>query len=97
MFWLTFLVSWANLRDSVETRTLKPRSAGLRDSNIARRNITERYLLHCNEIFAICNIGRATTDVGVKAVIRLARQARLSNVGIVCTKSDVRGENLPYP
>lgn len=27
--------------------------------------------------------------MGVEEVIRLARQARLSNVGIVCTKSDV--------
>lgn len=64
---------------------------GLRDLNSARRNITERYLLECNEIFAICNIGRATTDEGVQQVFDLADRARLSNVGIVCTRSDVRG------
>ncbi|KAM7215631.1 hypothetical protein V8F06_009018 [Rhypophila decipiens] len=61
---------------------------GLRDLNSARQNITERYILKCDEIFAVCCIGRAVTDVGVKAVFDLARQARLSNVGIVCTKSD---------
>lgn len=62
---------------------------GLRDSNSARQNITERYVLECDEIFAVCKIGRAVTDAGVKAVFDLARQARLANVGIVCTMSDV--------
>jgi hypothetical protein len=62
---------------------------GLRDLNAARRSITERYLLECDEIFAVCNIGRATTDVGVSSVFELARQANLTNVGIVCTRSDV--------
>ncbi|KAK3381146.1 hypothetical protein B0H63DRAFT_474992 [Podospora didyma] len=62
---------------------------GLRDLNSARQNITERYLLQCDEIFVVCDIGRATTDAGVKAVFNLAKQARLSNVGIVCTQSDV--------
>ncbi|RMJ15686.1 hypothetical protein CDV36_004625 [Fusarium kuroshium] len=61
---------------------------GLRDLNSARRKITERYILTCNEIFAICNIGRAVTDEGVHQVFELARRARLSNVGIVCTRSD---------
>ncbi|KAM0427908.1 hypothetical protein ACHAPT_007367 [Fusarium lateritium] len=61
---------------------------GLRDLNSARRKVTERYLLKCNEIFAICNIGRAVTDEGVHQVFELARRARLSNVGIVCTRSD---------
>ncbi|CCT71849.1 uncharacterized protein FFUJ_09011 [Fusarium fujikuroi IMI 58289] len=61
---------------------------GLRDLNSARRYITERYLLECNEIFAICNIGRAATDEGVHQVFDLADRARLSNVGIVCTRSD---------
>ncbi|KAM5358468.1 hypothetical protein ACJZ2D_015255 [Fusarium nematophilum] len=61
---------------------------GLRDLNSARRIITERYLLECNEIFAICNIGRAVSDEGVHHVFELARRARLSNVGIVCTRSD---------
>ncbi|KAJ3573527.1 hypothetical protein NPX13_g4668 [Xylaria arbuscula] len=61
---------------------------GLRDLNTARRNITERYLLKCNEIFVVASEGRATTDEGVKSVIELAKKARLSNVGIICTKSD---------
>ncbi|KAJ0114119.1 hypothetical protein J7T55_007953 [Diaporthe amygdali] len=61
---------------------------GLRDLNSARRNITERYILKCHEIFAVCNIGRATTDVGVLSVFNLAREAGLAHVGIVCTKSD---------
>ncbi|KAH8883504.1 hypothetical protein GQ53DRAFT_699385 [Thozetella sp. PMI_491] len=61
---------------------------GLRDLNSARRKITERHLLKVDEILAICLIGRATTDQGVAAVFELARRARLSNIGIVCTKSD---------
>lgn len=65
------------------------RLLGLRDLNSARRNITERYLIQCHEIFAVCCIGRASTDVGVTKVFDLARQAKLSNVGIICTKSDV--------
>lgn len=62
---------------------------GLRDLNAARRNITERYLLSCDGIFVVCQIGRAVTDEGVMAVTELARQANLSNVSIICTKSDV--------
>lgn len=62
---------------------------GLRDLNSARRNTTERYLLECDEIFVVAVEGRATTDEGVQSVIELAKKARLSNVGIVCTKSDV--------
>lgn len=62
---------------------------GLRDLNSARRNITERSLIDCNEIFAVCPIGRAITDIGVKEVFALAKQAGLSNVGIICTRSDV--------
>ncbi|KAI1423392.1 hypothetical protein F5Y12DRAFT_757515 [Xylaria sp. FL1777] len=61
---------------------------GLRDLNTARRNITERYLLKCNEIFVVAAEGRATTDEGVQSVIELAKKAKLSNVGIICTKSD---------
>lgn len=62
---------------------------GLRDLDTARRNITERYLLKCNEIFVVASEGRATTDEGVQSVIELAKKAKLSNVGIICTKSDV--------
>ena len=65
---------------------------GLRDLNAARLKITERYVLKCNEIFAVCLIGRAITDAGVKGVFDLAKRAKLSNIGIICTKSDVRTE-----
>lgn len=44
--------------------------------------------MNCDEIFAVCNIIRATTDEGVAAVIDLANKASLSNVGIICTRSD---------
>jgi len=70
---------------------------GLRDRDSARQKITERYLLKCDEVFAICNIGRATTDAGVLGVFELARRARLSNVGIICTKADVSAiEHISY-
>lgn len=54
--------------------------------------MTERYLVErgCDEIFAVCRIGRATTDVSVRQVFELARRASLSSVGLVCTRSDVR-------
>ncbi|KAL6408246.1 hypothetical protein AUP68_08100 [Ilyonectria robusta] len=61
---------------------------GLHDMNLARRTITERFLLECDEIFVVCNIGRAVTDAGVESVFELARQANLSNVGVICTRSD---------
>ncbi|KAE9378390.1 hypothetical protein N431DRAFT_400024 [Stipitochalara longipes BDJ] len=64
---------------------------GLRDLNSARQSITERHLLKCDEIFAVCCIGRATTDASVMSVFEIAARAELSNVGIVCTKSgDIR-------
>ncbi|KAK7422488.1 hypothetical protein QQZ08_009478 [Neonectria magnoliae] len=56
--------------------------------NLARRRITERFMLECDEIFVICNIGRAVTDAGVESVLKLAHKAQLSNVGIICTRSD---------
>lgn len=61
---------------------------GLRDSNTARQNITQRQMLLCDEIFVVCNIIRAVSDEGVKVVFERARQAKLSKVSIVCTKSD---------
>lgn len=65
---------------------------GLRDLNSARRNITERYLLKCDDIFAVCPIGRAVSNSSVKDVFDRARQARLSNVSIICTMSDELGQ-----
>lgn len=48
-----------------------------------------------DEIFAICSIGRAATDEGVQAVFELAARANLSNVGIICTRSDVSFVIIP--
>ncbi|KAF4505804.1 hypothetical protein G6O67_007717 [Ophiocordyceps sinensis] len=62
---------------------------GLRDLNAARRNVTERFLLKCDDIFVVCNIDRASTDLAVKNVFALAKSAGLSRVGIICTKSDI--------
>jgi hypothetical protein len=57
----------------------------------ARQHVTERYILECDEVFAVADIARASTDESVKDVIKLAKKnARVSNVGIICTKSDVR-------
>ncbi|KAK4161389.1 hypothetical protein QBC43DRAFT_323938 [Cladorrhinum sp. PSN259] len=62
---------------------------GLRDLNSARQQITERYLIEsCDEILVVCQRSRATTDAGVAAIFKLAKSARLSNIGIICTKSD---------
>ena len=57
--------------------------------NSAREVITERYLEECDEIFAICKIGRAATDQGVSNVIQLAQKMDLRNISIVCTRAEV--------
>lgn len=62
---------------------------GLRDLNSARQQITQDYLWRCDEIFAICDIKRTVTHVGVKTVFDLAQQARVQRVGVICTNSDV--------
>lgn len=62
---------------------------GLRDANVARQTITERYVLHCYQILAVTRVSRVITDQSVKDVFKLARRAKLSNVHIVCTNSDV--------
>ncbi|KAK1749872.1 nuclear GTPase SLIP-GC [Echria macrotheca] len=62
---------------------------GLRDLNSARQVITERYLRCCHEIFAVCHSERAASNESVMAVFKLARQAGLSKIGIICTKSDL--------
>jgi hypothetical protein len=64
---------------------------GLRDLNYARQNVTERYVRQCDQVFAIARIGRATSDTGVEEVFKLARQALLPNVAVICTQSDVSG------
>ncbi|KAF2168763.1 hypothetical protein M409DRAFT_20780 [Zasmidium cellare ATCC 36951] len=68
---------------------------GLNDLNSARRNVTERYLVdrECDDIFAVCRIGRATTDECVKQVFELGRRAGLPSIGIICTCSDDIREN----
>lgn len=73
-------------------------SLGLRDLNAARRNITERYLRECDDIFAVCGIGRATTDQSVQDVLRMPRHRPDTNIGVVCTRSDVSHRKLSeYP
>lgn len=70
---------------------------GLRDLNSARANITESNIRNCHEVFAVCNIGRATTDVGVKNAFKLAQDVDLKHIGIVCTKSDdINIEEIKY-
>ncbi|KAI0472369.1 hypothetical protein F4859DRAFT_522291 [Xylaria cf. heliscus] len=61
---------------------------GLRDVNSARRNITERYILQCDEIFVMCMMGRIITDRSIEDIFNLAQQADRSNIGIICTNSD---------
>jgi hypothetical protein len=67
---------------------------GLHDTNAARKLVTERYIVNCDEVFAVANIDRATTNEGVKAVVDLARRTNRKHVGIVCTHSDVSSPHL---
>ncbi|KAK8112584.1 hypothetical protein PG984_013110 [Apiospora sp. TS-2023a] len=62
---------------------------GIRDHNTVRRHFTERKLIECDAIFAVCIEGNAMADNGVANVMDLAKWAKLDNVGIICTKSDV--------
>ncbi|OAA60385.1 Dynamin, GTPase domain protein [Niveomyces insectorum RCEF 264] len=62
---------------------------GLRDRNVARQEVALRYMRKCNRIFAVCSIGRAVTDMGVKEVLDKARKLQIARVGIICTKTDV--------
>jgi riboflavin synthase len=71
-------------------------SPGLRDANVARIAVTERQLKKCDDIFAVGSIGRAKTDAGIVSVFNLAAQVGLTNVGIVCTKSDVCPQNYAF-
>jgi hypothetical protein len=68
---------------------------GLRDLNSARQNITERYARQCDGIFVVCAIIRAASDASVPIVFDLARKARLTNVGIICTRSEVSASKFP--
>ncbi|KAI8622837.1 hypothetical protein F5Y19DRAFT_482375 [Xylariaceae sp. FL1651] len=61
---------------------------GLSDVNSARRDITERYILRCDEIFIVCMMGRAVTDRSVEGIFDLAQHKDKSNIGIICTNSD---------
>ncbi|KAI0200005.1 hypothetical protein F4808DRAFT_470696 [Astrocystis sublimbata] len=67
---------------------------GLEDSNAARRNITERYLRKCDEIFIVCIRNRVATNEGVKNIVELAENANIPNVSIVCTKADTYNDPL---
>ncbi|KAJ3474062.1 hypothetical protein NLG97_g10010 [Lecanicillium saksenae] len=59
---------------------------GLRDSNSARRNITEKCARQCDEIFAVCDISRAVDDSTVQYIFDMAKH--LHNVSIICTHSE---------
>ncbi|KAM0277239.1 hypothetical protein ACHAQH_005960 [Verticillium albo-atrum] len=73
----------------VASDTFNAMFRGLRDRNKARLRITQRYLVEdCDEILAVCHIGRATTDEGVVSIIDLATGAQLTKIGIVCTNSE---------
>lgn len=61
---------------------------GLRDQNSARKAITEQYIRHCHQIFAVARIDRAITDESIQQVFELARCANLTNVDVVCTRSE---------
>ncbi|CAK7234228.1 hypothetical protein SBRCBS47491_008877 [Sporothrix bragantina] len=61
---------------------------GLGDRNAAREAVTESYLVRCNGIFAVSHIGRVVSSAGVHRVVNLARQAKLDNVGIICTHAE---------
>lgn len=57
--------------------------------------ITERQLQRCDEIFAVARSGRAGSDEGVASVLRFAMRQNISNVGIICTASEVSWSSDP--
>jgi hypothetical protein len=70
---------------------------GLRDQNSARRAIAERYVRQCHHVFVVAPIDRVVTDQSVREIFDLVRRASLSNIDIVCTRSeDFRKEETKY-
>ncbi|XP_014552738.1 hypothetical protein COCVIDRAFT_109543 [Bipolaris victoriae FI3] len=61
---------------------------GLRDSNPVRARITEQYIRQCDQIFAVLPIQRAADDKSLDNIFKLAQDANLCKVDIVCTKSE---------
>lgn len=61
---------------------------GLRDSNLVRARITEQYIRQCDQIFAVLPIERAIDDKSLDNIFKLAQDANLCKVDIVCTKSE---------
>ncbi|RYO90874.1 hypothetical protein DL766_001625 [Monosporascus sp. MC13-8B] len=61
---------------------------GLRDLNSARKAITERYVRQCHQILVVAKIDRAITDESIKEIFELASRANLSNIDVICTRSE---------
>ncbi|KAJ5788562.1 hypothetical protein N7457_003552 [Penicillium paradoxum] len=60
---------------------------GLRDLNFARVRTTEKYLAHhCDEVFIVANIARASSDESVADIISRCRSDQLRR--IICTNSE---------
>ncbi|CAI6339182.1 unnamed protein product [Periconia digitata] len=62
---------------------------GLRDSNLARQNVTERYIRNCDHILVVADIGRAVAHQSVKEIFETAERGKLHNISVVCTKSEL--------
>jgi hypothetical protein len=73
---------------------------GLQDTNLARVQATQDYLLRCDHIFIIAKISRAITDQSLKSSLYHALSkhvplewentaGRYLNVAVVCTRSEV--------
>ncbi|KAI0128678.1 hypothetical protein BJ170DRAFT_594512 [Xylariales sp. AK1849] len=89
----TLLMTLTSEPVSAQDRVLWPYIRKIKAHILSKGFVLVDLPVQCDEIFAISNIGRATTDAGVQSVVELAKRADLSNVGIICTRSDdIRAE-----
>ncbi|KXJ86843.1 hypothetical protein Micbo1qcDRAFT_139663 [Microdochium bolleyi] len=75
---------------------------GTQDTNLARVQATERYMMHCDCVLVVADISRAITDKSLETSLFQAMDkhgsvgtgpsAGKSNVIVVCTKSDIINE-----
>lgn len=75
---------------------------GLQDTNLARVQATQKYLLNCDHVFIATRISRAVTDATLKSALydELKRHVPLAweesgagntnfRLAVICTRSEV--------
>ena len=73
---------------------------GLQDTNLARVQTTQKYLMDCDHVFIVANISRAITDQSLKSSLYNVIEhhapygwgecaGKSLSLAVICTKSEV--------